>query len=73
MEITLQYSTIVPTGRSQRDRLRQVLAELGRPEEEIRRQPVETAEEAERVAGGIRCRSRRRAAPRVARRTGEPN
>jgi len=53
MEITLQYFDDCPNWQVAEGRLRQVLAELGRPDEEIRRQPVETAgEEAERVAFG---------------------
>jgi hypothetical protein len=52
MEITLQYFDDCPNWQVAEDRLRQVLVELGRPEEEIRRQRVATAEEAERVAFG---------------------
>ncbi len=52
MEITLQYFDDCPNWQIAEDRLRQVLAELGRPGQEIRRQPVETPEEAERVAFG---------------------
>lgn len=49
MEITLQYFDECPNWQVGEDRLRQVLAELGRPEQQIRRQRVETPEEAERV------------------------
>lgn len=52
MEITLQYFDDCPNWQVAADRLRQVLAELGRPEQEIRRQRVETPEEAERVDFG---------------------
>ncbi len=52
MEITLQYFDDCPNWQVAEDRLRQVLAELGRPEQEIRRQRVETSEEAERIAFG---------------------
>lgn len=52
MEITLQYFEDCPNWQVAEDRLRQVLAELGRPEQEIRRQRVETPEEAARVDFG---------------------
>jgi len=52
MEITLQYFDDCPNWQIAEDRVRQVLAELGRPEQEILRQRVETAQEAERVAFG---------------------
>jgi hypothetical protein len=52
MEITLQYFDDCPNWQVAEDRLRQVLMELGRHGQVIRRQRVETAEEAERVAFG---------------------
>ncbi len=52
MELTLQYFEDCPSWQVAEDRLRQVLAELGRPEQEIRRQRVETPEEAERLDFG---------------------
>jgi len=52
MELTLQYFESCPNWQVAEDRLRQVLAELGRSEQEIRRQRVETPEEAERLDFG---------------------
>ena len=52
MEITLQYFDDCPNWQVAEDRLRQVLTELGRSDQPIRRQRVETPEEAERVGFG---------------------
>lgn len=52
MRITLQYFDDCPNWRIAEDRLRAALAELGRPDEVIERQRVETPEEAERVGFG---------------------
>lgn len=52
MEITLQYFDDCPNWRVAEERLRQVLAELGRSGQPIRRQRVETPEEAEQVGFG---------------------
>jgi len=52
MEITVQYFDNCPNWQLAEDRLRQVLDELGRSDQPIRRQRVETPEEAERVVFG---------------------
>jgi hypothetical protein len=49
MHITLQYFGDCPNWRVAEQRLRKALTELGRPDETIGYQRVETAEEAERV------------------------
>lgn len=52
MEITLQYFDDCPNWRVADDRLRQALSDLGRGDEAIRYQPVETPEQAEGVGFG---------------------
>ncbi len=49
MEITLQYFEECPNWRVADDRIRQALKELGREDQTIRYQRVETPEEADRV------------------------
>jgi hypothetical protein len=49
MGITLEYLNDCPNLRVAEDRLRSAVAELGRPDEPIRHQRVETPEEAKRV------------------------
>ena len=52
MEITLQYFDDCPNWQVAEARLRQVLVELGRSDQSIHRQRVETPEDAERVGFG---------------------
>jgi hypothetical protein len=52
MEITLQYFDDCPNWRVADDRLRQALTELGRGDQAIRYQRVETPDEADRVGFG---------------------
>lgn len=52
MEITLQYFDECPNWRVADERLRRALWDLGRADEPIRYQRVESPEEAERVAFG---------------------
>jgi len=49
MEITLQYFDDCPNWMVAEDRLRQALAQVGRADHPIRRQRVETPDEAEEV------------------------
>lgn len=52
MRITLQYFDGCPNWRVAEDRLREALADLGRPDQAIDYQRVESPEEAERVSFG---------------------
>ena len=52
MKITLQYFDDCPNWKVAEDRLRQALADLGRPGQPLLHQRVETPEEAERVGFG---------------------
>ena len=52
MEITLQYFDDCPNWRVADDRLRQALSELGRDDQPVRYERVETPEEADRVGFG---------------------
>lgn len=49
MELTIQYFDECPNWRVAERRLREALSELGQPDHPIRRQRVESPEEAERV------------------------
>lgn len=52
MKITLQYFEDCPSWRVAETRLREALVDLGRPDQPIRHQRVESPEDAERVSFG---------------------